>query len=130
MTGILMKELQFVGSKGRTRRKALFDSGASYSIIRRDIAERIEIPVPLPEDEVWEFETAQEGYIIRAKDRVTLSFHFDDSAQRFTDEFVVFDEISEEVVIGATTMRKWGIKLDFEKEEVLYRKTAQRLMVI
>ncbi|NBC30752.1 MAG: hypothetical protein GVY29_12270, partial [Spirochaetes bacterium] len=56
-------------------------------------------------------------------------FRFDDSEARFSDEFIVFDECSEEVIIGGTTMQKWQIKLDFDREEVVYRKTAQRLRV-
>jgi hypothetical protein len=130
MMGILQKEITLVGAKGRVRRTALFDSGASYSIICRDIAEMIDTPVPLPESESWEFETAQAGYIIRATERVLLNFYFPDSVQRFTDEFIVFEDCTEEVVIGVATMQKWSIKLDFEREEVLYRKTAQRLIVI
>jgi hypothetical protein len=39
--GILQSELLLRGSHGQTRRVALFDSGASYSIIRRDIAETL-----------------------------------------------------------------------------------------
>ncbi len=128
--GILDHKLELVGSKGRTQRIALFDSGASYSIIRRDIAEAIAAPQPLSGGEVWEFETAMAGQIIRASSRVVLDFHFSDSEHRFSDEFIVFDSCSEEVVIGAKTMQAWKIKLDFEKEEVIYRKKAQRLRMM
>ena len=48
---------------------------------------------------------------------------------RFTDEFVVFDELSEQLIVGAKTMQAWKITLDFEEERVNYRKTAQRLRV-
>ena len=130
MMGILKKEVLIQGTKGKTRRTALFDSGASYSIIRKDIAESIEAPISLPDGEIWEFETAIEGSIFYADSRVILNFFFDDSEQRFTDEFIIFGSCSEEIVIGSVTMQKWRIKLDFEKEEVIYRKTAQRLIVI
>ena len=35
---VLLKEILLVGTKGRRRHMALFDGGASYSIIRRDVA--------------------------------------------------------------------------------------------
>ncbi|MFW5786467.1 MAG: retropepsin-like aspartic protease [bacterium] len=126
---ILEKQILLVGSKGTARRSALFDSGASYSIIRRDLAESLEQFTGIPDPENYVFETARPGDTIQATQSVRLEFRFDDSQARFSDEFIVFDECSEEVIIGATTMQKWRIKLDFDREEILYRKTAVRLRV-
>ena len=126
---ILEKQILLVGSKGTARRSALFDSGASYSIIRRDLAEALSGLEPIPDPENYVFETARPGDTVQALYRVGLGFRFDDSEARFSDEFIVFDECSEEVIIGATTMQKWSIKLDFDREEILYRKTAVRLRV-
>src|SRR5208337_3463555 len=98
-----------IGSKGSARCRALFDSGAAYSIIRRDIAERIEPLAILPDPENWVFETARPGDLVHASYRVTLGFLFDDSKARFSDEFIVFDECSEEVIVGAKTMQAWHI---------------------
>ena len=128
--GILQKEIRLIGTHGETRRVALFDSGASYSIIRRDIAESIGEVGELPVPEEWVFETAVPGQLVHATHAARLSFRFDDSEARFYDDFVVFDDCSEEVVIGAKTMQAWKIKLDFEYEEVVYRKTAERLRVL
>jgi len=127
---ILEHEVTLIGSKGSARCHALFDSGATYSIIRRDIAEQIETLVRLPDPEDWIFETALAGQLIQAQYRVTLNFRFDDSKARFSDEFIVFDTCSEEVIVGAKTMQAWRITLDFETETVNYRKTAERLRVI
>lgn len=126
--GILTQELLLRGSRGETRREALFDSGASYSIIRRDIAETLGDLARLPEP--WEFETAEAGHTIVAAYRISLDFFFGDSEHRFSDEFIIFDDCSEEVVIGATTMQKWRIKLDFGEEQVVYRKTVEKLRVV
>ena len=126
---ILEHEVTIIGSKGRRRCRALFDSGASYSIVRRDIAQGIAGLEPLPDPENWIFETAEPGRLVEAKARVSLDFRFDDSEAHFSDEFVVFDELSEELIVGATTMQKWQIRLDFTTEKVEYRKTAQRLRV-
>ena len=128
-TSILEKDILLVGSKGTAARRALFDSGASYSIIRRELAESISGLEPIPDPENYVFETARPGDTLQARFRVGLEFRFDDSEARFSDEFIVFDECSEDVIIGATTMQKWAIKLDFDREEIIYRKTAVRLRV-
>jgi predicted aspartyl protease len=127
---VLEHEVTLIGTRGSARCRALFDSGATYSIIRRDIAERIELLVPLPDPENWIFETARVGDHIQALYRVMLNFRFDDSKARFSDEFVVFDACSEELIVGAKTMQAWHITLDFKTETVNYSKTAERLRVI
>lgn len=129
MVSILEHEVTVIGTKGRARCRALFDSGASYSIISREIAERIGQPLAPPDPEDWIFETARAGDYIHATGIVNLKLRFDDSEARFTDEFVVFDELSEELIIGAKTMQAWKITLDFDEERVNYRKTAQRLRI-
>ena len=128
--GILKQEIRLAGSKGESRRTALFDSGASYSIIRRDIAEEIHILTPVANPDDWIFETAEEGHLVTATHLVALDFHFDDSETNFHDEFVVFDNCSEEVVIGARTMQYWKIKLDFDRDEIGYPKEFQRLRLM
>ncbi|HUX20557.1 MAG TPA: retropepsin-like aspartic protease [Spirochaetia bacterium] len=126
---ILEHEVTVIGSRGRRRCRALFDSGASYSIIRRDIAERIGRVDLLPVPEDWIFETAKAGNYVQASGALRLDFRFDDSEAHFSDEFVVFDELSEELIVGAKTMQAWKITLDFDEERVNYRKTAQRLRI-
>ena len=127
---VLEHEVTLIGSKGRARCQALFDSGATYSIIRKDIAEIIAPLDPFPDPENWIFETARAGQLIEARYRVALGFRFADSEARFSDEFVVFDDLSEEVIIGAKTMQAWRITVDFKTERVVYRKTAEKLRVI
>ena len=71
---ILEQNILLVGSKGTARRRALFDSGASYSIIRRDLAESISGLEPIPDPENYVFETARPGATVRATDSVRLGF--------------------------------------------------------
>ena len=87
------------------------------------------MPELLPDPENWVFETAQKGHFMAATHALRLSFRFDDSEANFTDEFIVLDGCSEEVIVGATTMQKWRIKLDFEHETVTYPMKAQRLRI-
>lgn len=126
---IIEHDVVLTGSLGSRRCRALFDSGATYSLIRPDIAEEVGNPERLPDPENWVFETAQEGHFMAATHALRLNFEFDDSQARFTDEFIVLEGSSEEVIVGATTMQKWHIKLDFESETVDYPKKAQRLRV-
>jgi len=75
------------------------------------------------------FETAERESIVVAEYRVVLDFFFTDSPRRFTDEFVVIEGLSEDIIIGATTMQKWKIRLDFDREEVIYDRKMQRLRI-
>jgi hypothetical protein len=36
-----------------------------------------------------------------------------------SDEFLIVPSLSEEAVIGAATLQKWRIKLDFKLEKVI-----------
>jgi hypothetical protein len=103
---------------GRISTVCLFDSGASYSVIRRATAEQIARLEPLQEPFI--FETASEGNFITAEYEVFLEFFLKDAPRCFTDSFMVPDTLSEELIIGATTTQKWQIKLDFANEKVLW----------
>ena len=122
-------EVTLIGSKGSARCRAFFDSGATHSIFRRDIAESIASLEALPDPEDCIFETARAGEPIQALYRVTLDLRFEDSKARFSDEFIVFDACAEEVIVGAITLRAWHIVLDFQAVTVVYRKTAGRLWI-
>jgi hypothetical protein len=45
---VIEKNLTLVGSKKRKRIAALFDSGATDSCIREDLAESLDVPADLP----------------------------------------------------------------------------------
>lgn len=122
---LLEKEVTIKGLKGSKIVRALFDSGASYSCIRRSVAEQISMLEQL--EEPMEFATADEGTYVRADHVVHLSFFFPDTKRRFTDEFMVLETLSEDLIIGAVTMQKWKIRLDFDTEEVLYDKKMHKL---
>ena len=115
------------GSKGRKEVLALFDRGASYSCISYHAAEEIAHLEPLPEP--IEFETAEKDSFVMAEYRIAADFFFTDTPRRFTDELVVIDGLSEDLIIGASTMQKWKIRLDFDTEEVLYDKKMHRLRI-
>ena len=124
---MISKTVILAGSKAKKEVHALFDSGASYSCINQKIAKTLAHLEPLSEP--MEFETADEDTVVVATHRVTLDFFFTDTPRRFTDELVVIEGLSEDLIIGATTMQKWQIRLDFDNEEVLYDKKMHRLRI-
>ena len=47
-----------------------------------------------------------------------------------SDEFYVIEELSEEAVIGALTMQKWKMKLDFENDRVEVDPRMAKMQII
>ncbi|PJB73279.1 MAG: hypothetical protein CO096_06190 [Armatimonadetes bacterium CG_4_9_14_3_um_filter_66_14] len=123
---IIERILHFEGSKGRAELSALFDSGATYSCIHPESAELLAPAEPLPRP--LDVEPASEGGFIRITQRVSLDFYLGEL--RLTDEFMVVPGLSEQAIIGATTLQKWRLKLDFEHDEVTADPRAAKLKLM
>ncbi len=111
---VIKLPILFVGSKGEVRLYSLFDSGANLSCINPDFLEKLEVPVKLGRKR--SIATAAEGHYIEISERVSLDFYLEDVL--LSDEFLVVPGLSEEAIIGAATLQKWRIKLDFEHDTV------------
>ena len=123
---IIEKEIKLVGSKGEHELTGLFDSGATYSCLDRDLAKGLGVLEPLPSP--LSLETAEAGRTVRVKEAVRLDFHLD--GYRFSDEFMVIPDLSSQLIIGAATMQKWRFKLDFEADEVIIDPRVTRLRLL
>lgn len=126
---ILERELEFRGSRGSGKLITLFDSGSTYSCISPEKAEALEQSLPLPEP--IDVETASAGVFInisKITHRAPLDFYLNDL--RLTDEFMVVPGLSEDAIIGATTLQKWKIKLDFERDQIITDPRAAKLKLI
>jgi hypothetical protein len=112
---ILKLPVRFEGTKGEKILYTLFDSGATFSCMHPDFAEEIAEPqkmlTPL------EVVTASQGTYIKISERITPDFYINDI--RMSDEFMVVPNLSEDAIIGDTTLQKWRIKLDFEHDTVI-----------
>lgn len=106
--------LLFAGSKGETRLYALFDSGANLSCINPEMIHTLAEPELLGRPR--HVYTASEGHFIEVREAIRLDFYLEDVL--LSDEFLVVPGLSEEVIIGAATMQKWRLKLDFEHDTV------------
>lgn len=111
---IIKQPLLFVGSKGETMLYTLFDSGANLSCINPDHVSALTEAQSL--GKIRRMATAAIGHYIEVTERVTLDFYLNDVL--LSDEFLVVPGLSEEVIIGAATMQKWRIKLNFEYDTV------------
>ena len=122
---VLKFPIHFEGSKGEKTLNSLFDSGATFSCIHPDKVEQLETLVPLHKP--LKIGTASEGHYIEIHHRVVLDFYVNDV--RLSDEFLVVTGLSEEAIVGAATMQKWRIKLDFENDRVLVdHKVAKEIL--
>lgn len=72
--------------------------------------------------------TAAEGHFIEIKHKIAIDFYIDDI--NLSDEFLVVPGLSEEAIIGAATMQKWRIKLDFERDVVIVGPKVARLQLV
>ena len=122
---VLTQTLEYRGSKGRTDLIALFDSGSTYSCLDHHTAARLGNIDKLPDPLL--VETADKGHFIQIDESLRLDFYL--NGLRLTDEFMVVPSLAEEAIIGATTMQKWRIKLDFEHDQVVTDPRANRLIL-
>ncbi|MEO7313241.1 MAG: retropepsin-like aspartic protease [Chitinophagaceae bacterium] len=113
--GIIKVPIRFEGSKGDKILYALFDSGATFSCIHPDYVDEIgnaeKMRTPL------EVSTASQGTYLKIEETLRSDFYFNEV--RMSDEFMVVPNLSEEAIIGVTTMQKWRMKLDFENDTVI-----------
>jgi predicted aspartyl protease len=124
--GILVKQVTLRGDKGQVELDGMFDTGATYSVIRKDIAEQIATVIPL--DEPIVLRTAEQGRQLKVTHRVVLTIWL--NSYRLSDEFLVLEELSRPVLIGAATMQKWRMRLDMANEEVIVDPTATELWLL
>jgi hypothetical protein len=123
---VIQKNIRLVGSLGSKEESALFDSGSTYSCIEPSLARKLGRIDQLPEPMI--FGTAKDGETLRADEAVRLNFYLE--GYRFSDEFMLIVNLSERVIIGAATLQKWRMKLDFEKDRVIIDPSVTRLRLM
>lgn len=109
---IIKVPLLFAGSQGEKHIYTLYDSGANLSCINPDQLDNLEAPVSL--GRIRRMVNAAVGHYIEVSQGVRLDFYMNDVL--LSDEFLVIPGLSEDAIIGAATMQKWRIKLDFEHD--------------
>lgn len=123
---IIKLPLRYEASQGDKILYTLFDSGANLSCIAENMVEGLSVLDKLYEPRL--LATAGEGHFIKVTHRVTLDFYINDV--HLSDEFLVVPGLSEEAIIGAATMQKWKIKLDFDSDQVVVDPKVAKLQLI
>ena len=121
--GLIHREIEIIGDKGRARVKALFDSGASASFLRREVAEEVATVIKMPI--TWDF-TLGDNKTHRRAEYLT-NIHLTIKDWTIFDRVLVVDQLASELIIGADILQRWRIALDFEKEDILIDKKAFEL---
>ena len=122
---IIRIPLRFEGSKGEKILYALYSSGCSNSCISlasiKELGEVIKLETPI------HLATTSVATFMEITHRKTLDFYHEEV--RLSDEFLVVTGLSEEVIIGAATMQKWRLKLDFEHDKVIVDPAVAKLIL-
>lgn len=123
---IIRYPLLFRGTKNDKYLYGLFDSGANLSAIRKDLAEQIDVLIKLREP--IRLATANSNDFMQVNYKFVGEFFLNDV--QLSDEFLVLEDLSEEVIIGAATMQKWRMKLDFEHDTVSVDSKVAKLQIV
>jgi len=83
----------------------------------------LETPIRL--GRVRKFYKADPDEYIEIKEAILLDFYVNDIL--LSDQFLIVPDINEEIIIGASTLRKWRIKLDFEHDQVIVNPSLAKL---
>ena len=112
--GLIIEEYTVTGNRRADTVRVLYDTGASASFVRRDIAE------PLGDFAVspisMEFMMANGQGTFTVDQVITLAINVAGTPLVYT--FYIADDLAEELVIGADMMQRFKITLDMEGEAV------------
>ena len=112
--GMIIEEYTVTGNRRSDTVRVLYDTGASASLVRRDIAQ------PLGDFAVspisMEFMMANGQGTFTVDQVITLAIDVEGTPLVYT--FYIADDLAEELVIGADMMQRFKITLDMEGESV------------
>lgn len=101
------------GDKGEAELEVLFDTGASLSFIRRSAAEKLGAIAPL--EKPYDI-TIGDGSKIQVSDGCQVSANI--GGKEVADTFLVLDDTVEDLIVGESTMRKAGLKIDMAEHAI------------
>lgn len=123
---VIKLPLLYAGSKGEKILYTLFDTGANLSCINPEFVSMLGNAEGL--GRIRRMATASEAHFIEITEVIRLDFYIHEVL--LSDEFLVVPGLSEEAVIGAATLQKWRIKLDFEHDTVHVDPKAAKMQLI
>jgi hypothetical protein len=111
---VIKLPLLFRGAKTEKSLQALFNSVVNLSYINPFFATELAIVNILDKEHF--IPTLTKGHFIKITKSVRFKFYLHDML--LSHEFLVVPGLSKEAIIGAATMQKWRIKLNFEHDRV------------
>ena len=123
---IIKIPILYEGDQGELRLNTLFDSGANLSCISEDYAAQVATLLKYPRPK--KIATAAIGHFIEVTHSIKTDFYLEDV--QLSDEFLVIPGLSEDAIIGAATLQKWRIKLNFDTDRVEVDPKVAKLQVI
>ena len=111
--GLMVKEHNVSGTRRSDTARILYDSGASASFIRRDLADLLGDTGPTVNPLQFVMADGQE---LTADQTINLEIEM--NGITVEHRFLVLDDLLEEILVGADLMQKWKISLDLENETV------------
>ena len=112
--GLIIKDHTVSGNRDSATVRAMYDTGAGASFVRRDIAERLGDIVSSPRAITFTMADGQEAFTV---DQV-IPLDVDVEGINLQYSYYVADGLAEELIIGADMMQRWKISLDLENESV------------
>jgi len=103
----IYRVLRVRSSRGELAVKALFDTGASFTVIRRDVAEKIGHILPT---DVREVTLANGKTKLKVLGYIPISTVLEGSP--IDDIAYVIEELAEELIVGVKVMEFYDIRLD------------------
>ncbi len=124
--GLVPKRIRIRGDRGAAVVQALFDTGASKSLIRRDVA--VKVARPLRARTPWTFLLGDGRGKLKTNEMVGLLFEL--KGVSILHQFIVARHLSEEVIIGTDLMQFWKIRPAPVREDVLIDKKLIQLKLV
>ncbi len=124
--GMVSKRIRIRGNRGAVFVEALFDTGASKSLIRRDVALKAArlLRAPTP----WTFQLGDGKGRLKTNEMVGLFFQL--KGVPIAHTFIVARYLSEEVIIGTDLMQFWKVRPDPVREDVIIDKKLIQLKLV
>jgi len=110
-------EVTIRSNKGESRVRGLFDTGASRTFIRTDVAKKLGDLIPLSKPRLATLGDGENK--IEIKEGMFLEITLD--AYILTTDADVSPKLAHELIIGAQTMQEWGIVVDPKEEKVVIK---------
>ena len=111
---MIIKDYAVTGNRGSATVRALYDTGAGSSFVRRDIAEGLGDIVGTVRPLTFTMADGREAFTVNQM--INLDILVGEIPLIFN--YYVVNDLAEELIIGTDMMQRWKISLDLDNEAV------------